>query len=876
MGIVGIRQRNIIDAQVRQQVAALDDLRAINNAAVGDIVQVMGYSSAGDGGGGLFKLIQVNDFVSGATVSSGATTANRTLTVNWPYGIEREQPLINHNGDQIQWTGGAVWTKNNQWAGPGESSSGSTGWTGDASTAVANNEKGYLIPKVEGFRVIPTYAGWNRTTIWERIVEDGTVTPEMFGAKISDRLGVRGSGTDCTTAIQAALDSPFNVRFGGGNYFISAAVYVKTPKTITGVGYDNVNPDQARQPTKLSDLSLTRIWTDRNTNFFNIQACTHIEKIQFNLEYTALGEYDKTILNYDMSFPNWGSSVWFCSFVGNRSTTTGYAGKGGTAIRFNSDEADNTFVRRNNAINIHGYVSNWSSRKIHIQWMATGHKIDPIKSAATSAQTGLSITTWTNCTELDATFNGVKQAVRWEGGSICRISGEYFQDGPCLPYAERETPIFYLHGGDTIIDIGIGDQRFTVPAENDDVLLGGSVSYPSEHYVGYNYDTNGRVTYEGRALRDYAAGYSQRLATPAYSVDNAPLISADSLTGHNFASKDGVRPSLVTSWIDNQLLFADLRSTVTVNALRSTASYDFDAATDELGGTFSAATGVTASNMSDLWTMTGTSHPTIDFGAGSDADNDFVEIVLQNATGSPNFINRAVEFLARMQIGCKRLQFIIRTAAGVTTKYLIDTSVSSGETKAFRLPITQNNSYNKVIIRFIGSTGANTQIFNLHMNCRYFPTYPFLPASGGTLLGALTVPSLAFSSGSGFAPPAKQKVTAISSADLLTGNSGGIRSVITGDWINIRGIYYEVTSGTTNYATNTNLEFFQGSRFYPFFSIDLSALIDNGRRRMIPVATGNLQYAAGGISWQVQTGDPTTGNKAIRVVIDYTTGQPTS
>lgn len=873
MGIVAITKRNIIGAQIKAEVATLDDLRPISNAVVGDIVRVMGYSSAGDGGGGLFKLIQVNDFVSGATVASGATTAARTITVNWPYGIEREQPLIEHYGDQIQWTGGAIWTKNEVWSGPtGES----TAYTGDASVGVANGEKGYLIPKVEGFRVIPNYQGWNRTTIWERIVEDGTVTPEMFGAKVSDRLGVRGSGTDCTSAIQAALDSPFNVRFNGGNYFISAPVYVKYQKTIVGVGCDNVNPDQTRQPTLLSNRHITRIWTDRNTNLFNIQATCHIEKIQFNVSQTANGEYDKTILNYDMSFPNWGSSVWFCSFIGNRTTTNSYAGKGGTAIRFNSDDADNTFVRRNNGVNIHGYVSNWSSRKIQIEHMALGHKIDPIKTGTLSVQTGQAINTWTNCTELDATFNLVKQAVRWEAGSICKITGEYYQDGKCLPYAERDTPIFYLHGGDVIVDIGIGDQRFSVPAEGDDVLLGGSVSYPSEHYVGYNYDTNGRVVYSGRALRDYTAGYSQRLSNPAYSVDNAALISADNLSGHNFWQRDGVKPSLVTSWIDNQLMFANLRSTVTVSALRSTASYDFDAATDELGGTFSAATGVTASNFSDLWTLVGFNIPAIAFGAGSDADNDFVEIVFKDPVGSPNFINRAIEFLAKLKIGCKKVQFIIRTAAGVTTKYLIDTASFSGETKAFRFPITQNNSYAKVIVRFIGSTGVDTNVFSLHMNTRQMGYYPFVPVSGGEFLGGITVPSLAFTSGSGFAPPERRTVINLSSADILSGNTGGIRSVIANEWLNIRSIYYEVTGGTSNYATNTNLEFFQSSRFYPLFSIDLSALVDNGRRRIIPVSTSNLQYAAAGMSWQVQTGDPTAGNKSIRVVIDYTTGNPTS
>ena len=873
---MAVSTRNIIDAQVKQEVATLANLRAISNASVGDVVRVMGYSAIGDGGGGLFKLIQVNDFVSNATVAASSASAYRNLTINWPYGIERNQPLINHVGDRIQWVNGAVWSKDVTWAGPGETWTVSTLWFGDASYGVATGEKGYLIPKVEGFRVIPTYAGWNKTVIWERIIEDGTVTPEMFGAKISSQLGVLGSGVDCSSAIQAAFDSPFNVRFNGGNYYIASALFVKGKKTIVGVGCDNTNPDQNRSPTQITDRSLTRLWTDQNINFFNIQATCHIEKIQFNVEFTANGVYDKTILNYDMSFGNWGSSVWFCSFVGNTTTTFYNAGKGGTAIRFNSESADNTYIHRRNSVAPHGYVSNWSSRKIHIQHMALGHKIDPLKVNVVSPVTGQLINTWTNCTELDATFNNVKQATRWEAGSVCRITGEYFQDGLCLPYAERDMSVFYLHCGDTTVDIGIGDQRFTVPTAGDDVLLGGAITYPQPHYVGYNYDTTGNVTYTGRSLRDYNWGYTRQLGNPTYSVDNLAYVSADNMSGHNFWQKDGNRPSLVTSWIDNQMMFANLRSTVTVSALRATAGYNFDAATDELGGTFSAATGVTTSNFSDLWNLVGATIPTISFGAGSNADDDFVEIVLKDPIGSPNFIQRAIEFLAKLKIGCKKVQFIIRTAAGVTTKYLVDTTSVSGQTDAFRFPISANNSYNKVIIRFIGSTGTDTQVYSLHMNTRLFAYYPFVPVSGGEFLGGITVPSLSFTSGSGFAPPERRTVLNLSSADILSGNTGGIRSVIANEWLNIRSIYYEVTGGTSNYATNTNLEFFQGSRFYPFFSIDLSALVDNGRRRMIPVSTGNLQYGAAGMSWQVQTGNPTAGDKSIRVVIDYTTGSPTT
>ena len=192
------------------------------------------------------------------------------------------------------------------------------------------------------------------------------------------------------------------------------------------------------------------------------------------------------------------------------------------------------------------------------------------------------------------------------------------------------------------------------------------------------------------------------------------------------------------------------------------------------------------------------------------------------------------------------------------------------------MPLVANNSNTKIIIRFIGSTGVDTQIRSLHLNTYTLVNHPFLTINGGTLLGGLTVPNLTFTSDSGLAPPEKRLVVNLSSSDILSGNSGGIRTLISGEWLNIRSIYYQVTGGTINYATNTNLEFFQSSRFYPLFSIDLSTLIDNGKRKMISVSTSNLQYSSAGMHWQVQTGNPTGGDKSIRVVIDYTTGNPTS
>lgn len=871
-----------INREIAYEVDTLDTLRSISTASVGDIAYVGGYSTFGDGGGGLFKLIAVDDFESNTTyapgVASGGTYHGSNIIVNWPYNIERDQSLYANIPDRIQWAGGAIWTKNQNGLSPGDREGWTSYrvWVGDASIGVAGGEKGYLIPKVEGFRVIPTYVGYNRSVIWERIISDGIVTPEMYGAKRSDRFGVLGSGNDCSPALQACLDSHCAVRINGGNWYLGSPVFLKYRKSIVGVGCDNTNADQVRDPGQIADHHMTRLWTDQNINLINIQRPCHIEKIQFNVEKTSNGVYNKTCLNYDCSFPNWGSSVWFCSFHGNPTTVT-TSSNGGTAIRFNFDDADNTLAQLGNTTHTNGYICAWSSRKLHINNFAIGHKIDPLKSG-NSPVTGNPIVTWGNCIELDACFNGVKQFIRWESCSVNKITGEYMQDTFCLPYAERDTPAVYIrNAANTSIDLGIGDQRFTKPAVNDDVLLGGSITYPQNHYVGYNYDVDDSVQFLGRSLRDYNWGYSRQLGKVPYSVNNSPYLSLDNVTGHNFWGKSLNKYSDYTSWIDNGFYFADLKSTVTINALRNTGgALTLANEVDTLHGTLPAATNVVVSNTSELWNpLGGIQIPTITFNGGSDADNDFVEISFSSQVAAQEYINRCQSFMGQFLVGFKFFQIIQKTASSTLLNLTIPTAVASNTVKRIGIPFVENNSTNKIILRFIGSTGVASQIQSLHMNTIGKHSTPFLPMNGGTLLGGLTVPSLTINSAE-YAPPERRIIINLSSADILSGNSGGVRSVIASQWLNIRNVYYEVTGGTINYATNTNLEFFQSSRFYPFFSIDLSSLIDNGRRRIIPLSTTNLQYGAAGMDWQVQTGNPTAGNKSLRIVIDYIIGQPTS
>jgi hypothetical protein len=713
------------------EAQTIDDLRNVNTnkLVVGAVVFVHGYHSPFDNGGGYFKLVEINDYVSNTNYSAGSAPVpllGANIIKNYPYAIERNQPLYGNIPDQIKWTGGAVWTKNAIGHSPGDREGWASFkvWIGDSSLGVAAGEKGYVIPRVEGWRVVPHSS---QTLIWERQIENGTVTPEMFGAKKSDRFGVVGSGNDCASAFQACFDSPFNVEINPGNWYLGSKLYLKLSKTIKGVGNSAWNPDRWRDPSQIADQYISRIWTDQNIDFIDVQRACHFEGIQFNAEHTIEGEYDKTILNYNMSFPNWGSSVWFCSFRGNPKTASKYPGKGGTAIRFNSDDADNTLSQMANQSHTHGSVACWSSRKISVWDMAIGHKIDQIKAGQASQHTGQSINTWTNCTELDGNFVGVKQPIRWLAGSVNRISGEYMQDAPCLPYAERNMPMVYMRNvGETSIDLGIGDTRQTLPQNNDDVLLGGSVTYPQPHYRGYLYDVDS-LSFTGRSIRDYRWGNVANTDLP-YVVTNQPHSPLDNAKGHLFWSRAIDGTTEATSWIDNGFLFADKKATVTVNALRASSGFDFATELDSQDGILSPAVGVAMANMQDLWTAIGVQVPTISFGAGSDANLDFIEITLKNQIASEDFIKRCQKIFVELSIGCKSIQVITRSASAALSNVLIDTSGFSGKVKRFAIPVKVDNSTVKIILRFIGSTGTATAINSLHMNTVRKVSYPFLPA----------------------------------------------------------------------------------------------------------------------------------------------------
>lgn len=849
------------------EVANIAALKA-QSSTVGTLVQVNGYFNAGDGGGGIFKAIPLEDFISGANVSASGSAAARTFsTINWKYGVERQQPLLGHYADQIKWTGGATWTNNHAWMGPDAIDSEARTFFGDASFGVANGEKGYLVPKVEGFRVIPTYGGWDKSFIWERVVENGEMTPEMFGGMASKSLGDNSSGVDCTAPIQALLDSPFAPKFGGGSYYISGKLFLKLKKNISGVGARNMTLafNYSREPIQQTDKHSSTIWTDQNIDILSIQQTCHIEKLHFDVSKTSNGVYDKTILNYDMSFGLWGCSVEHCTFYGNQTTTSQYTGKGGIAIRFNSDDSDSSFSRRNNGPNTQGFMTDFRSHKLGILGFARGVKVDQLKASFTSPVTGLvAQSTWCNCCWFDATFIDCKIGAEILLGSVHKLTGEYFQDGLCLPYSERDFPCFRLYCG-IIVDIGIGDQRHTQPQVNDDISLGGTVTYPQAHWTANSYDIGSGVTLTGRSLRDYDKA---RLGgNPAYAINNNPIVMLDNYRGHlNWDRGLSNNFSFVSSWIDNGLLFADRKGTMTVNALRSTVGYNFASASNELVNIFPKATGVTVTNFNKLADVLGLELPTIAFGSGSDVDLDFVEVVFKNPATSQNFINRATELLTTLVIGCKRLQVMTVLDSGtIQTSYLVDTSQYSNIREPFRFPLVNAFGVAKLIIRFIGSTGVNTQIEQLHTNSVFLTEYPFLPTGGGQLRGPLT-----FAPNTGLAPLPKRATLNLSSANILSGFSDGVRQIASGQWLNVRAVECRVTSGTLNYATNTMLDFFHGTKLCPLFSIDLAKLVRAGNRRMIPLNPENEQFANSGLACQVRNGNPTGGNKAISVVIDYT------
>ncbi len=834
-------------------------------ATPGTFVNLLGYHAAGDGGGGTFKAILIDDFTSGALVAPGATTSSRTFSnVKWKYGIERQEPRLGHYADQLKFTGGAVWTKNNKWRGPGDENN---EFTGDAAIGVTNGEKAYVVPKVEGWRVIPTYGGWDGTWIWERVIENGTVYPEYFGAKASYTLGdYTTEGNDCTAAIQACMDSPFAVQFGGGAFYQSGTVYIKSLKTIIGVGAENATLEyyRTRAPIVERDKHWSCIWTDQNINLWSVQTNCHIEKFHFDVSRTVNGVYDKALLNYDMSFPNWGSSVYFCSFKGNKTTTNSYAGKGGIGIRWNSDDADTTFSRRNGGPNTGGSIYGFTTQKLNFLDLARGVRLDDDKINAVSPETGLLIYTNCNGLHVDACYIDCKIGAELLHGAFHKITGEYFQDGFCLPYEERDFPCFRLHAG-TFVDIGNGDNRHTLPTVNDSVALGGTITYPQNHFSAYIYETKGNVSYSGRSIRDYEAG-TILLGTPKYAMDNGEFINLDNQEGHlGWDRSSAAGFSKVSHWVDNGLLLADKKATVTVSTLRATVGFNFQTATDELRNVLPQATGVTVSQFNGLWDIKDILIPTISFGAGSNVDLDFVEITIKNPMDSQNFVNRMQELIVDLLVGCKAIQVITRQGDGTIRSNLTsDTSTVSNTRRSLRFPLSPTFSVNKLIIRFIGSTGVNTVFRSLHSNSAFLVDYPFLPTQGGTLKGPLTfAPSL------GLAPLTKRTTLVLSSSQLLASFSSGPRNIVPTGWVDIRGVDVRVTSGTVNYKAGDCLDFFQGSKLKPVFSIPLDKLPRNGNRQSIPLLNDNERLPGSGLSCQARVSNPTVGNKAITVVVDY-------
>jgi len=475
-------------------------LRAIDNSVAGDIVYVKGANSAYDGGHGFFRRVEAGEIVMGTSVSTGGGTQYVTLDNNDYPGdlIDNTLAIWSYrtNPTRFRFTTGAT-LKNSRYREAGRTST--VLITKDANYSVPVGTSGFVLPEGnEGWRVIPTFGSYSNDFYWERIVDDGKMTPEMFGGKHST-VG-ESNPADATDAIQTLMDSPFNAHLPG-HYYISSVIQVSFSKGIYGNNGGRVL-DSFRYPTNYATHEVSTVWTDVNsTNFFNIRVRVNIHDLEFNTEFATA--YTGTVINYDISHKHIGQVIHHCSFIGS-SNIGNTAGIGGIAIRGNSDDADNTVAQYDGSLIGQGQFYNTRVESCLVQYFHTAYRIDPAQNGTVLGADGvhyISTNANTNYSEMTTFF--VKMAYDWQTGSVNTIKGEYLQDGPILAFGEKDLPLVRVYG-QTFISVTTGDVEFASdPATSESAS---AYTYPRQHVYSNLHDTGLSVVLVENAGRGAGGG----------------------------------------------------------------------------------------------------------------------------------------------------------------------------------------------------------------------------------------------------------------------------------------------------------------------------------------------------------------------------------
>lgn len=651
-------------------VNSLSDMKALD-ASEGDFARISYHTTSSDYGGGLFRLTRQRD-IQHRNVTFGISVGG---SFNF---IPASSTTIGfRSGDRIQMENGSILEVTSDQD------------TGDTSIPVnvisgsqmLSNDYGYVIPKFEGIKAVPT-GNVPSGTLWKRMNVSNTAKLEWFGIQ----------GHSLNTEFNNSITDVFNyltshgmsIQLEATKYYTSGTLNIDRTVSVFGQGGPVPEYNSGLFLVAGSDQPGTIIFTENDINIMRIQAA-YVQLMNFSFDGTQINPtnngstyHTKYCIEYDLSYRCDHGLTMGISALGDYDGMI-TSGSGTNFIRYNRDDAIVTKGA--------GSAYFMTHTNMTAKYLDTVVKIDGVNQSQ--------LTDVAAC-RYDIDILKCKQGYKMlDTGTPTWITGTYFQDGAVLPFEERNRPVAYIRGGKVIWDLPIGDSAYGV--DNATSEASSSYTYPRAHVHGQllDFGTIG-VVYKNATMRNFPEDVVDGNYYPG--TEGRDLSYDPAVFLH---SKMGKTQEI--SGLDNYLRDADIIHTVRTGLLDG-SGITFSSTTSEQIGVLSGSLGASwyLSTNDTVFRYRG-GRPTSIF-SSTTYSTDFAEIVVEESLGMK---------ISNLYLNCQyfdQVQCIF---------YYGDTTGTSGidstlkNTSQLFTKFTPTATVYKLILRFIGPNDSYAHIHDI-------------------------------------------------------------------------------------------------------------------------------------------------------------------
>ena len=495
-------------------------------------------------------------------------------------------------------------------------------------------------------------------------------TPMWWGAKTTPDPNTFTGVESASPAIQKLFDSPFDVEFPNGYYYIDTAINITRPITANfGTRYETQATAGIRAGRTWRNDHV-RFYTDQNINFWNLR--THGI-------YLLGGVMDV------WNAPTWSSAIYYmhCNYRCFRGEVSGYCIGTKTLVRSGSMGRGFHWDTENATVS-YGYACNIIVN-IYTYCIPIGIEIGD-REVAKQVVTG----TWSNLWySYDTWIEGARVACILRGYTYAKIFG---QDESVLNSNERDTRIAQIYDCQTL-DLHIADLF------NREEPIGSGYYYHKQSGAYMLNETGVRLV--GILHPLLYGGYTGKPFIDDSNIRPGQTITQLRRTGDNL--------STFISELHNTLpLLAATAEVVSIKVYDGSSGIDFDTDLDD-GATLSLSETNRITFQNDPINLFKYRGKPVYFNVTDARTTDFIEVRLRNS--SEFRVNDFYLSLADGRSATQRIQLILVKNNGTRTmqEWPFNESVKAVSGRRLITFKTDASLYREVILRLIGFLGVYSQ-----------------------------------------------------------------------------------------------------------------------------------------------------------------------